>query len=79
LTRAQSKVRQLAGTAKVGNQRQRAVADGRLADTDEHIGGAQVEAAIEDSGNLRICVVSRESARQDAGPQDRDAAIRTGM
>src|SRR5262249_41212529 len=57
---------------KVRDQRQRAVADRRRAETDEHVAGAQIETAFEDGRDLGMRILPAKFARQDARPHNRD-------
>ena len=72
----QPETRQGARHTKIRDQCQRAIADGRLADADEHVPGAQIKAALEDGFDLRMRAVSTEFPRHNAGSQDRHDDIR---
>ncbi len=46
LPRMETEIRQTARGAEVGDQCQRTIADGGLANTDEHVSGAEIQAEV---------------------------------
>src|SRR5262249_57028526 len=63
------------GGAHVRDQRQRAVADRRLADADEQVARAQVEAARKNGRDLGADRVLAELRRQGPGAPDQDGNL----